>query len=159
MQLKRLTWTQEHKRCSFQPIWASVINSHQQDKRIHYRHFLMTIWHELFMVFPQSCCFSRQVLWPSSFHARWTFVLLYALGLGWGNFYAFTMIPSFTDVAANPELISIVISTTATTLCVTMFILFLLVTLFCCCCLLDTFHLPITWSLQMKSFVKFSVDQ
>ncbi|KAJ0743144.1 hypothetical protein HanPI659440_Chr10g0372471 [Helianthus annuus] len=68
--------------------------------------------------------------------------MLYAFGLSWGDSYAFAMIPSFTNVTADPELIGIVVSATAAALCVTMFIFFILGALICCW-LLDAFHLPI----------------
>jgi len=81
--------------------------------------------------------------------AWWTFILLYALSLCRGDLNALPMEPPLTYVAANPKLVRIVVSTTASTQCFVVLIFILLVTLICSK-LWVAFNLPIIGSLHIN---------
>ena len=67
------------------------------------------------------------------------------------------MEPPLTDVAPNPELISIVVPTTAPTEGFTMFI-FLLLKALICCQLWGAFHLPFIPPLQRKGTQLMAIE-
>lgn len=80
--------------------------------------------------------------------ARWTLVLLYVLSFSGCYLHTLPVKPPLTDVAANPELIGIVVSPTAATECFTM--LFFIFFIAFISQLWGAFHLTIVGPLQNK---------